>query len=494
MTSLWLENALCLLQEGDAWSARPRSVEIVDGTIVAIHDPAMLPPTSGVEVIQANGLLAVPGFVNAHSHSPDNLIRGSAPNLPLELWSLHSAAGRNDRTEREAYIAAMLGAIEMLRCGTTGVLDHVRISPDIEGARLDAVASAYRDIGMRAVVAPIVADRAIADTMPLTAEDLGDIDIAAYGRRAPLPAAEQIAIAKGFAAAWDGRDGRITTGIGPSAPQRCTDELLELAADLSARRALTLHMHLLETRAQRALGFERYGKGTIAHLIELGVVGPRTTFAHAIWIEPGDIERLARAGAGVVHNPVSNARLGSGVCPLPRYLSAGVRIGLGTDSACCNDSNNLLETAKWATLLHNLEGEDADWISPGTALELITGGSADVTGLGTVTGRLAPGFRADITLFRLASPAFVPLIDPVRQLIQAENGAAVERVIVDGRTVYADGRITTVDEAAIWAEAAELAERRLHDNAETYRQAAALEVPIRRMYRRLATEHEGCVH
>jgi cytosine/adenosine deaminase-related metal-dependent hydrolase len=488
MPSLWLKDALCLLAEEGGWSAARRTIAIEGASIVALHEGPVCPPADA-EVVEANGLLAVPGLVNAHTHSPDNLIRASAPNLPLELWSLQSAAGRERRTPREAYIAAMLGGIEMLRTGTTTVLDHVRISPEIEGECLAALAAAYRDLGLRAVIAPVVADLPVADTLPLDEDDLAGADITAYGRRRTMPASEQIAIAEAFAADWDGREGRLHAGIGPSAPQRCTDLLLELAADLSAHRDLPLHMHLLETRAQREAGRQRYGRGTIEHLAAAGIIGPRSSLAHVIWIEPGDIERLAAAGAAVVHNPVSNARLGSGICRLGDLLAGGVRVGLGTDSACCNDSNNLLETAKWAALLHNLDSRDAStWIGADRALALATGGGADAIGLGSVTGRLAPGYYADITLFRLASPAFVPLLEPVRQLVQAENGAAVERVIVAGRTVYTGGRVTFVDEAAIWVEAEELSHRRLAANAGTYRDAAELEGPIRRMYHRLDAE------
>lgn len=491
MRGTWITDALCLTRGSDGWSCEKRTIEVREGVIVALHEgpvPAVREP--GDQMIDARGLLAVAGLVNAHTHSPDNLIRGTAPDLPLELWSLHSAAGRERRTAREAYVSAALGAIEMLRSGTTTLLDHVRISPDIDAECLDAVADAYRDIGIRATVAPIVADRAVADTLPLTGADLGGADISAYGARTAMPAGEQIAIAESFARRWHGVDGRIHAAIGPSAPQRCTDGLLEQAGDLSARRGLILHMHLLETRTQQAMGFRLYGKGTVAHLAELELLNRRTNLAHAIWIEDGDLDRIAGAGAAIVHNPVSNARLGSGFCPLQDYLARGIRVGLGTDSACCNDSGNLLETAKWAGLLHNLRDNDPErWISPQTSLHLATGGGADVLGLGAVTGQLRAGYAADITLLRLASPAFVPLSDPVRQLVQAENGSAVERVLVAGDSVVENGRCVRVDEEAIWQEAQALSARRLTDNAGIYRAAAALDRPIRRMYERLRATH-----
>ncbi len=488
MARTLIKDATCLTRESGTWACVRATIEIADGRIVGLSE-GVTRIEAGDHVVEAGGLLAVPGLVNAHTHSPDNLLRGSAPQLPLELWSLHSAAGREQRTPRECYVSATLGAIEMLRTGTTALLDHVRISPDIDGECLDAIAQAYADIGIRAVVAPIVADRAVADTMPLQAEDLGGVDLGAYGTRRPLPARQQIAVVADFIERWQGAaDGRLSAGIGPSAPQRCSDELLSLSAELARSRSAILHLHAVETSAQRAMGQKLYGRSTLAHLEALGVLGERTSLAHAIWIEPDDLERIARTGTAIVHNPVSNARLGSGYCPLADYLDLGIRVGLGTDSACCNDSNNVLETAKWAGLLHNMVLPHGRWIEAGVALDLATRGGADAIGLGTDVGELAPGKRADITLIDLDNPAFSPLHDPVRQLVLSENGSSVVHVLVDGAFVVRDRRVTRVDEAAIFAEARDIAASRAGSTAAVRGQAARLAAPIEAMYRRLAAD------
>ena len=490
MHATWLTDAVCLT-EADAgfWRLALRHVEIREGRIAALHaDPPV--PRAGEMVMAAAGLLVIPGLVNAHTHSPDNLIRGSAPDLPLELWSLHSAAGREQRSPREVYLSALLGCAEMLRGGVTTVLDHIRFSPAMAPETLDAVAQAYRDAGMRAVIAPVLADRAVADTMPLEPADLAGLDIAAYGSRPAMPAAEQIALVTDFVRRWHGHEGRLSAAIGPSAPQRCSDALLLAAGGLAARHDLIMHMHLLETQAQREMGLRLYGRGMVAHLVEFGLLGPRLNLAHALWLEEGDLDLLARHDAAVVHNPVSNARLGSGTFGLRRMRAAGVRVALGTDSACCNDSNNLLETMKAATLLTRRPDLAPEaWVTPGQVLSMATSGGADVLGLGAMTGRLAPGMAADLTLLRIASPAFAPLLDVVRQLVLGETGAAIDSVMVAGQLVLRHGRCTTLDETAIWAEAQALAERRLRDNAGVLSDAARLEAPIRRMYARL---HRGC--
>jgi cytosine/adenosine deaminase-related metal-dependent hydrolase len=227
----------------------------------------------------------------------------------------------------------------------------------------------------------------------------------------------------------------------------------------------------------------------LRHLAERGFLSRRANLVHAIWLEPEDLDLIAANEAAVVHNPVSNARLGSGLCRLPEMIARGVRVALGTDSACCNDSNNLLDTMKWAALVHNnTTSIFADWVGPERAFTLATRGGADALGLGAVTGAIAVGLAADLTLLRLNSPGFAPLIDPVRQLVQAENGAAVDTVLVAGEVVLRDGRATRIDEHALWAEAGELAARRLSINKGVYAAAAELSEPIRRMYRRIDQE------
>jgi cytosine/adenosine deaminase-related metal-dependent hydrolase len=492
--STWITNALCLLQSSKGWTAAHHSVEIAGGLIVGLHSGQMSPP-AGCEVIDGHGLLATPGLVNCHSHSPDNLNRGVTPDLPLELWSLHSSAGREKRKPREIYVSVLLGAIEMMRTGTTSVLDHVRISPDLDDESLDAVAQAWHDSGMRVTIAPIVSDRRITDTMPFVPGDLGDLDLSAYGTRTPLSAARQMEIAEAFFDRWHrSGDGRIRVAIGPSGPQRCSDDLLLMCADFSARHGSLLHTHVLETRIQREMAYKLYGKGMIGHLRDIGLLTRRTNLVHSIWLDDGDIDLIAKSGASVIHNPVSNARLGSGFCPLPALLKAGIRVGLGTDSASCNDSNSLLETMKWAALLHNLQSDTPDkWIGPERALSLATLQGADAIGLGDTVGQLAVGFAADITLFRLAASAFVPLSDPVRQLVLSENGSAIDRVIVAGRTVFKDSHCAGLDEAVLWAEAQDIADGRNVESRAALAVTNVLEAPIRRMRARLGSpEYGGC--
>ncbi len=454
VTARRYDNILCLTETASGWTAKRQSLRIRDGRIVGCTSSPSTDLQPDELRIDGTQLMAMPGLVNAHTHSPDNLSRGCAGDLPLELWSLASSAPRTGRSPRDIHVSTMLGALEMASTGTTCVVDHVRISPDISAEGLDAVAQAWLDSGLRVVIAPVVSDLAPLDTMPFVDADFTGLDRAALTSAPPLPWHDQMEIVAAFHDRWHGAEGRITVGIGPSGPQRCSDILLRAAATFSADHNVPFHCHVLETSAQRQMGWERYGKGMVAHLDDLGCLTPRTHLVHSIWLEPGDAELIAARGAAVIHNPVSNARLGSGTCPLPALLDAGVRVALGTDSACCNDSNNMLETMKWAALRHNEQGR---FTGIDRALSAATSKGAEILGLGGVCGRIAPGMAADIAVFSLNAPAFVPLNNAPRQLVLAESGAALDHVLVAGRVVWSSGDHGADAPRALWAEAREIA-------------------------------------
>ena len=483
----WIGGGICVLP---GHATAEVEIEVRGGRIVALH-PAGTPRPDDLPLLDARGHLVLPGAVNAHIHSPDSLIRGSAPELPLELWSLHSAAGRVDRSVAEVGLAIRLTAAELLRAGVTSVVDHIRFDPALSHELLSAAARAWEATGLRVVIAPVLADRPVAETLPFDDSDFAPDarPSSGYGRAQALPWREQIALIEAFAREWHGAAGRISVAVGPSGPQRCTDALLEAAGELSARRDLVLHSHVLETRVQRAMAHRLYGCGMIAHLEALGLLTPRANLVHAIWLDDGDLDRIAASGAGVVHNPVSNAKLGSGLCAVPDMLARGIRVALGTDSACCNDGGDLFETAKWAALLHNFaERDPARWVGPHRAFDMATRIGAQVVGLGACTGIIAPGFDADLSFVALEDPVFAPLLDPIRQLVLAGGRARVETVMVAGRVLLRDGRCVTIDLPETLREAQEAASRRMKANEGVYAAASVLAEPIRRMYARLRQE------
>jgi cytosine/adenosine deaminase-related metal-dependent hydrolase len=188
------------------------------------------------------------------------------------------------------------------------------------------------------------------------------------------------------------------------------------------------------------------------HLDSLGFLSPRVSFEHGIWLTPSDIELVRDRGVTVVHNPVSNMKLGSGIAPVPELLRRGINVALGTDGLCSNDGNDMFATLKTAALLHKLWDVDFEqWLGAQEAWDMATAGGAAAAGDPTL-GRIEEGSRADLVLLDLESLVFTPLNDPLRQLALGSTTLAVASVMVGGEWRLRDGRITGIDEAAVLAE------------------------------------------
>jgi 5-methylthioadenosine/S-adenosylhomocysteine deaminase len=291
---------------------------------------------------------------------------------------------------------------------------------------------------------------------------------------------------------WDRREGRVHVMLAPAGPQRCSDDLLRAFAAASEAERRPLHSHILETKVQAVAARELYGKTMIAHLRDLGVLSPRLTAIHAVWLSRDDVAMLADAGASVAHNPICNLKLLSGVAPVPRLLEAGVNVALGTDNPSANDSSNLFDSLKLAALLQSLDGPAPRARSAArAALRMATAGGARSMGLADEVGAVEAGRRADLMLLDLGSLGFVPLNDPLRQVVYCENGSSVRTVLVNGRVVVDEGRLTTLDLPALRAEALELGRRAMVDNRAAREQADRLRPSFEAMHRRAVAQDLG---
>jgi cytosine/adenosine deaminase-related metal-dependent hydrolase len=261
---------------------------------------------------------------------------------------------------------------------------------------------------------------------------------------------------------------------------------------LSKDHDLPFNIHILETKLQRVLGETKFGKSLVRYVHDLGHLDERMMVIHAIWIDDDDIRLLAAAGCTVAHNPVCNLRLGSGVMPFYRLRAAGVPICLGSDEMNTDDSINLWFVAKTAALLQTLATpEYRDWPRADEMLTALTRGGARALRRADSLGQLAPGFAADIVLLDLDTTAFTPLNDLRRQLVHCEDGSSVRYTIVDGRVVFDNGRITTVDEKALRAEMRTLMADCATQFARARHEAQRLEPHYRAMYLRAAARDVG---
>jgi len=454
--------------------ARPADILVEDDSIREIGPPG-LPAPAAARTIDARDRLLIPGLVNAHTHSHGALARGLVPDaIPLEILLGYAGAVNGHRTLEDKYLSAQLSAIELLRKGCTACYDMFTEFPAPTTDGVHAVARAYRDVGVRAVVAPMMADLTLWQALPgLLASLPDDARRRVEGLRA-APAATSAATCRDILKAWPMDRGDVAPGLGPTIPLHCSDEFLTACRDLAREFDVGIQMHLAESRGQAVLGVEKYGTSLTAHLDALGVVGPRFSGAHAVWLDDDDVRRLSAAGASIAHNPMSNLRLGSGIARVRAMRQAGVRIGLGTDSASSSDTQNMFEAMRLCAYLSRVQTFDyREWITAEEAFRLATEGSADVLGMARI-GRLAPGFKADVVFLDLSRTGWVPLNDALLQLVNGESGAAVDSVMVGGRLVLEHGRLLTVDEAKVRAEAERTAERLRTVNAESYALARAM--------------------
>ncbi len=449
MAEVVLKNGLVDTGDGEF----RRADVVVAGDRIALIGEAGTPPAA--ETVDCSRYAVAPGMVNAHDHSNENWFRGRFDNLPLEPWMLFSypALAAPAHSAREAYVRTLLGALEMVHSGTTSVVDFLYELSGFTGESLAAVVQAYRDVGLRALIALGMNDLAYHETVVLDA-DLVPAGLLDRLRHEQPPAwREWETFARWAVERFHRPDEGISIGLGPSGPQRCSDDMLSGCAGLADELDLAIHIHVLETRMQALSGRKRYGRTLPEHLDVLGFLGPRVTFEHGIWLADRDIELVAGSGTGIVHNPISNMKLGSGICPVPVLLQAGVNVALGSDGMSSNDGNDMYATVKVAALLHKLWGTDyREWLGAREAWAMATTAGTQPMRDATV-GRLAPGARADLVLLDLDALVFTPLNDPLKQMVLGSARTALRSTMVGGRWVLRDGVVTGVDEEAILSEA-----------------------------------------
>ncbi|HET9855563.1 MAG TPA: amidohydrolase [Methylomirabilota bacterium] len=469
-----------LIRGGQVLTGTPaglRGAEVlIEGDRIAAMGPRLTAPP-GARVIEAADRIVLPGMGNAHTHAASHLARGRVGSFTLEDLLTYSPANSGFRTPDDEYLSAAIGAIEMLKTGCTGAYDLYIAVPAITDETFAAVVQAYTDVGVRVVLAPAVADVVFYQTVP------GLVDLLPPDLRRtvedirPAPTKGLLDLTERAIRRWHGSaEGRIRVAVAPTIPNQATDELLDGCAALSREYGVGIHTHLAESKVQVVESRRRWGKSIVARLADHRVLGPGFVGAHSIWLDDDDLRMLADAGAAIAHNPGSNLRLGVGIAPVREMLDRGLAIGLGTDGSTCADNQNLFEALRIASIISTVRfpHETARWLDADTVWGLATSGSAQVLGQPGELGALAPGRKADLVLLRRDSIFLRPLADPVKALVYAETGASVDTVLVDGRVVLERGRVTTVDEAKIYARAQEAADRQRERAADAWALAGRL--------------------
>lgn len=366
-------------------------------------------------VIDCTDKLAVPGFINTHTHAAMTLFRSYADDMALMDWLENKIwPAEANLTADDVYWGTQLAIAEMLKSGTTTFADMYFFMPQ--------VAQAVEQSGIRAVLA--------------------------RGMAGVAPTAEQALVeSETFYREWhNAAEGRITVMLGPHAPYTCPPAYLKKVVALSEKLGAEIHIHLAETAGEVKTCIEKHGKTPIALMNDLGVLDCGVLAAHCVHVSAEDIQIMKQKNVRVAHNPGSNMKLASGIGPVPEMLSAGLNVGLGTDGAASNNNLDMLEEMRLAAMLHKVHRGDPLLIPASTAVSMATTLGANALGLGQVTGSLLPGFKADITLFDMRAPHWYPRHDRASLLIYSAAAADVHTVIVDGKILLDNRTLTTIDE------------------------------------------------
>ncbi len=381
------------------------------------------PAEPAARVIDGHGMIAMPGFVNAHTHVSMSILRGYADDYDLHTWlHEHVFPAEAKMDSRCIKAGALLGIAEMIRTGTIAMTDMY--------SKITRVAEAAFQAGIYANIS----NGAISfDPIGYDFEN----DNVTREMREMLEK-------------WHNIDGgRIVLDTSIHAEYTSFDRLWRANTEFAAQHGLRMHVHVSETEREHNACVEKYGRTPVEVLAASGVFDVPSTAAHCVWVTDGDIELLAEKGATVAHNPISNLKLASGIARVPKMLEMGVNVALGTDSVCSNNSIDMFEEIKTCALLQKGITRDASAIPAAEALEMATVRGAQGQGRAGSIGRLAAGYDASLILVNASAPGLTPVHNPVSTLAYSARGGDVCLTMVRGKVLYENGVYHTIDLEAL---------------------------------------------
>jgi len=381
---------------------------------------------SADEVIDASGMAVMPGMVNAHTHLFQTFFRGLADDKPLLEW-LNDCIwpGAVHLDAETGYLAAKLGLIENLLTGATSVIDHQYVN--IDPAISSAVCRAADELGIRFVLARGWADRNYHPPLSETADVV-------------------VERSRNLFDEWDGAgDGRIRVEMAPLIPWGCSDEAMRVTTAETRRWGRGTHVHCAETTIEVEMSLEERGLRHVHWLRDLGTLGPDVQLAHSVWLDDEELEIVAETGSVVVHCPVSNMYLASGVARVPEMRAAGIPVALASDGPGSNNRQDMFEALKMSVLLQKVHHLDAMILQPEDALEMACWGGAAAMAMSDELAMIAPGRKADLLMVDLTSPFVAPVHRVASALVFNATPRDVRHVIVEGRFVVRDGAVPGVD-------------------------------------------------
>ena len=377
------------------------------------------------KIIDATGKILLPGLINTHTHLSMTLFRGLADDLSLDSWlNDHIWPMEANLNGNYCYIGALLGAVELIKSGTTTFSDMYFYMED--------VARAVDEAGIRAVLSYGMID-------------FGDEERRKNEIRENLTLFENC---NGMA------DGRIKVFFGPHSPYTASEELLIKVRELADKYGMGIHIHVSETQKEINDVSEEKGLRPFEYLDKIGLLGPDVVAAHSVWLSDEEIEIIRKNDVKVSHNPCSNMKLASGIAPISKLLENDICVSIGTDGASSNNNLDLIEELKTASLLQKVSTLDPKVLSSDEAIAMGTIKGAEALGLDSEIGSIEVGKKADIILIDTNSANMVPDSSSLSSnIIYSANGSNVDTTICNGKVLMENKKLTVLDEDEIYAKA-----------------------------------------
>ena len=381
------------------------------------------------EVLDAKGKIVLPGLVNAHTHSFQTYMRGLADHKPLFNWLKEEVWPFSILMEEEDfYLAALISSLENLKTGATSLIDQHYIHT--YKTTSEKVLKAMETSGIRGNLCRVFADRGYEPRLSEKPEEI------------------LYELEKTYEE-WHGKDnGRLSISLGPINPWGVTPDTMVKTKDFAKARGLKYQIHTAETKEVVQISIDNYGMRNVDFFESIGILDEDTQLVHCVWLSPLEIETIKRRGTMIIHCPVANMYLASGVAPVPSFRKAGIQVALATDGPGSNNAQDMLGTLKYTALLHKVNTLNAQVLYPEDILEMATLGGAQAMGMKSI-GVLEKGMKADIILVDWQKPHIAPVHNPVSALVYNANGNDVDTVIVDGKIVVKGKKSTLVDEVAL---------------------------------------------
>lgn len=415
MADIIIKNAYILTMDPELGDIENGVLVIEDGMIKEVGTST---GCTAEKIIDAKGLVLMPGLVNTHCHAGMTIFRGYADDVQLRDWlENHIWPAEAKLTDDDIYAGTRLACLEMIRSGTIAFADMY--------IHENKVAQAVDESGIRAALS------------------YGMID---FGDREK--ADRELEIGSALVREWNGKaGGRIITMYGPHAPNTCSRDFLIRVKEQALKDNVKLHIHVLETEAELNYMKENFGMCSIHFLKGIDFWGTDVLAAHCVWLSDGDIRILAEYGVNISHNPNSNMKLASGICPVAKLLDAGANVCLGTDGCASNNNLDMFEEMRSAALLQKVSVMDPTVLPARKVLEMATVNGAKALGINS--GMLKEGCNADMIIIDMNKAHLTPVYDVASHLVYAASGKDVSTTIVNGKVLMEEGRVLSMNEQEV---------------------------------------------